>query len=297
MATLLTRVKGRLFIHSRRKSMHALDGAYASLLHGRSLDFEDLRRYEHGDDIRDIDWRATARLSTLLVKRSRATRMHTILFAVDTGRRMAAVAPDETSKKELAIMTVGALGLLSVRHGDDVSVLYGDAADVRRTPPRRSEGALEHALRTIDAACTPASAPSDRAALLRTIARTVQRRMIIVVVTDEAPLTDEHEAALRRLRVQHDVLWITVRDADPVLERASRDARRDVDSGWRVPEFLHGDEEVRRELAAEREAEDARRAETLNALEVSHADVSTHDDVVPRLIALLHRRAAHVGAR
>lgn len=297
MATLLTRVKGKLFIHSRRKSVHALDGAYASLLHGRSLDFEDLRRYEHGDDIRDIDWRATARLSTLLVKRSRATRMHTILFAVDTGRRMAALAPDETPKKELAIMAVGALGLLSVRHGDDVTVLYGDADDVRRTPPRRSEGALEHALRAIDAACTPEAAPSDRDGLLRTIARTVARRMIVVVVTDEAPLTADQERALRRLRVQHDVLWITIRDADPVLDHAARAARRDVDSGWRVPDFLHGDAEVVRELTAEREAADARRDELLNALEISHATVSTHDDVVPRLVSMLHRRAAHVGAR
>ena len=297
MATLLTRVKGKLFIHSRRKSVHALDGAYASLLHGRSLDFEDLRRYEHGDDIRDIDWRATARLSTLLVKRSRATRMHTILFAVDTGRRMAALAPDETPKKELAIMAVGALGLLSVRHGDDVTVLYGDAADVRRTPPRRSEGALEHALRAIDAACTPAAAASDRDGLLRTIARTVARRMIVVVVTDEAPLTADQERALRRLRVQHDVLWLTIRDADPVLDHAARAARRDVDSGWQVPDFLHGDAEVVRELTAEREAADARRDELLNALEISHATVSTHDDVVPRLVSMLHRRAANVGAR
>lgn len=297
MATLLTRVKGKLFIHSRRKSMHALDGAYASLLHGRSLDFEDLRRYEHGDDIRDIDWRATARLSTLLVKRSRATRMHTILFAVDTGRRMAALAPDETPKKELAIIAVGALGLLSLRHGDDVTVLYGDAADVRRTPPRRSEGALEHALRAIDAACTPASAASDRSALLRTIARTVQRRMIVVVITDEEPITEEHEGALRRLRVQHDVLWITVRDADPVRDRASREARRDVDSGWGVPTFLHGDASVVAELEAAREAEDRRRDELLNGLEISHAAVSTHDDVVPALVSMLHRRAVNVAAR
>jgi len=297
MTTLLTRVKGKLFIHSRRKSMHALDGAYASLLHGRSLDFEDLRRYEHGDDIRDIDWRATARLSTLLVKRSRATRMHTILFAVDTGRRMAALAPDETPKKELAILAVGALGLLSVRHGDDVTVLYGDADDVRRLPPRRSEGALEHALRAIDAACTPASAASDRGALLRTIARTVQRRMIVVVVTDEEPITEEHEAALRRLRVQHDVLWIAVRDADPVRGRPSREARRDVDTGWGVPTFLHGDAAVVGELEAARAREDRHRDELLNGLEISHAAVSTHDDVVPTLVSMLHRRAVNVAAR
>lgn len=293
---LLTRVKGKLFIHSRRKSMHALDGAYASLFHGRSLDFEDLRRYEHGDDIRDIDWRATARLSTLLVKRSRATRMHTILFVVDTGRTMAALAPDERPKSELAIMAVGALGVLSTRHGDDVSVLHGDAADIRRTPPRRSEGALEHALRAIQARTTPDAAASDRDGLLQTVIRTVSKRMIVVVVTDEAPLTERDERSLRRLRVQHDVLWVTVRDADPVLETRSDAVRADADSGWAVPDFLHGDDAIVAEWRAQREAEGDRRRELLSRLEISHAEVSTHDDVVPALLGMLNRRgAAHAG--
>lgn len=289
---LLPTVKGKLFIPSRRKSVHALDGAYASLLHGRSLDFEDLRRYEHGDDIRDIDWRATARLSTLLVKRSRATRMHTILFAVDTGRGMAALAPDGRPKSELAILAVGALGLLSTRHGDDVTVLYGDAAGVSRTPPRRSEGALEHALRAIQTACTPDAAASDREGMLAAVARTIARRCIVVIVTDEAPLSDRDERNLRRLHVQHDVLWVTVRDAEPVRERRTGEARRDVDSGWSVPTYLHGDAEVVAEWRRARELADRHREEALSRLEISHAVVATHDDVVPALLRMLNRRRA-----
>lgn len=160
MPSLITQVKSKLFIHSNRKSLHALDGAYASLLHGRSLDFEDLRKYEYGDQVRDIDWRATARLGTPLVKRSRATRMHTVMFVVDTGRSMTALAADERSKKDLAILATGALGVLTLRHGDDFTVVYGDASRVRRLAPGRSEGALEHALRTIDRAVDDAAAPA-----------------------------------------------------------------------------------------------------------------------------------------
>ena len=110
-------------------------------------------------------------------------------------------------------------------------------------------------------------------AMLRTIARTVARRMIVVVVTDEAPLTADQERALRRLRVQHDVLWLTIRDADPVLDHAARAARRDVDSGWQVPDFLHGDAEVVRELTAEREAADARRDDPLFELDARAYDL------------------------
>ena len=291
MASLITQVKSKLFIHSTRKSLHALDGAYASLLHGRSLDFEDLRKYEYGDQVRDIDWRATARLGTPLVKRSRATRMHTVLFAVDTGRSMSALAADERSKKELAILATGMLGVLTLRHGDDFTTVYGDSAKVHRLAPGRSEGALEHALRTIDRAIDESSAPSDRDALLSFITRTISRRMIVVVVTDEAPVTSETERMLRRLRVQHDVLWLTLRDADPVLDHATGRIRSDVDSRWQVPDFVQGDRGIVRELTAQRDADAAHLAELLTRMEISHASLDGQDDAVTQLLQLLNRRS------
>ena len=291
MSTLITQVKSKLFIHSSQKSMHALDGAYASLLHGRSLDFEDLREYEYGDQVRDIDWRATARLGTPLVKRHRANRMHTVLFVVDTGRSMTAIAHDEKPKKDLAILATGALGILAMRHGDDFSLVYGDAAQVRRRAPGRSEGSLEHTLRTIDAAITQSTAPSDRDALLSYVAKTIARRMIVVIVTDEAPVTDETERMLRRLRVQHDVLWVTLRDADPVLDHASQSVRTDVNTRWDIPDFVHGDMEVLGELIAEQQAHAARLADLLDRLEISHTALETQDDAVAALLRMLNRRA------
>ncbi|KJQ52439.1 DUF58 domain-containing protein [Microbacterium sp. SA39] len=294
MPSLITQVKSKLFIHSSRKSLHALDGAYASLLHGRSLDFEDLRQYEYGDQVRDIDWRATARLGVPLVKRHRAMRMHTIMFVVDTGRSMTALAHDERSKKDLAILAAGVLGVLALRHGDDFTTVYGDADRVRRRAPGRSEGALEHALRTIDKAIDDSTAPSDRDALLSYVTRTISRRMIVVVITDEAPITDQTERMLRRLRVQHDVLWLTVRDADPVLDHSTRAIRTDVDSRWDVPDFVQGDLGIVRELTAQTEADAVRLAETLKRMEISHAVLGGQDDAVSQLLQLLNRRS-HAG--
>ncbi|WP_341976575.1 DUF58 domain-containing protein [Microbacterium sp. LTA6] len=294
MASLITQVKSKLFIHSSRKSMHALDGAYASLLHGRSLDFEDLRKYEYGDQVRDIDWRATAKQGTPLVKRHRALRMHTVLFIVDTGRSMQALAYDEKPMKDLAIIATGALGVLALRHGDDFTVVYGDAGGVRRRAPGRSEGALEHALRTIDTAIRESAAPSARDDLLSFVTRTISRRMIVVVVTDEAPITDETERTLRRMRVQHDVLWLTLRDADPVLDHATGRIRSDVDSRWEVPDFVQGDLDIVRELTAQSEADAARLVEVLKRLEISHASLDGQDDAVPQLLRLLASRSGSV---
>lgn len=288
MPSLITQVKSKLFIHSTRKSMHALDGAHASLLRGRSLDFEDLRKYEYGDQVRDIDWRATARLGTPLVKRSRATKMQTVLFVVDTGRSMTALAADERPKRDLAIMATGALGILTLRHGDDFTAIYGDADGTRRLAPGRSEGALEHALRTISTATDRSTAPNDRDALLAAVTRTVSRRMVVVIVTDAAPVTDQTERMLRRLRVQHDVLWLTVRDADPVLDHATGRIRSDVDSLWDVPDFVQGDPAIVRELAAQSQAEAAQLADTLQRLEIAHGVLESQEQAVPQLLRLLH---------
>ena len=241
--------------------------------------------------MRDIDWRATARLGTPLVKRSRATRMHTVLFVVDTGRSMSALAADERSKKELAILATGVLGVLTLRHGDDFTTVYGDAAKVRRLAPGRSEGALEHALRTIDRAIDGSDAPSDRDALLSFVTRTISRRMIVVVITDEAPVTDETERMLRRLRVQHDVLWLTLRDAEPVLDHSTRRIRSDVDSRWQVPDFVQGDRGIVQELTAQTEADAAHLAELLTRLEISHSALDGQDDAVAQLLQLLNRRS------
>lgn len=291
MAGLLAQVKSRLFIASTLRSAHPLDGAYASLVRGRSLDFEDLRPYEAGDEVRDIDWRATARAGEPMVRRSYAERRHTILFVVDSGLGMRALARDEGGKKELAILAVGALGILALRHGDDVLLLLSDHGKPRRVASRRSEGGLELLLRQLDAAIDDADDAAPRDALLRAVAQTFARRMIVVLVTDEQPITADGERELRRLRVQHDLLWLTLRDADPVLPERSSGVRRDARTGWAVPEFLHGDGEVVAELEAERAAADERRAAVLDRLAITHAELDGRDTAVAALLRMLHGRS------
>lgn len=291
MASLITQVKSKLFITSSRASMHQLDGAYASLLRGRSLDFEDLRHYETGDQVRDIDWRASARLGQMLVKRTRATRMHTVTFVVDTGRTMTALGEDDQPKSGMSVMAAGMLGYLTVAHGDEIGLIHGDAAGVRRTPRGRKESTLEHILRTIRDATAASSAPGSIDDLLGFITRTVSRRMILVVIADEAPFTAETERLVRRLRMQHDIIWLTVADADPVLDARSHDDRRDVLTGWLVPDFVHGDLAVREEWEKQHAAEAAARAAVLDRWAVSHATLRTSDDAPRVILQMLDRRS------
>lgn len=290
MSSLITQVKSKLFIDASQKSLHALEGAYASLLHGRGIDFEDLRDYDNGDLVRDIDWQATARASKLLVRRYRSTRRHTVLFLVDTGLDMTALAADELPKRELAILIAGALGILTVRHGDDFTMVSGDANGVTRHQPSSKESGLERMLRAVANQIDNSTAPNDRDAILRYVARNIARRLILVVITDQAPVTAETEKLLRRLRAQHDMLWVTLGDAPPVLAGAVSRSRTDVMSRWQVPDFVHGDQTIVQELAAREQAEAAHLAQTLTRLEISQTTITSRGDAISGLLRMLNRR-------
>ncbi|MBW4095623.1 MAG: DUF58 domain-containing protein, partial [Acidobacteria bacterium] len=77
MASLVQQVKSKMFIFAHRQTRGMLDGEYTSVFRGSSLDFDDLRAYVPGDEVRDIDWKATARHGSPLIKRYVAVRKQT----------------------------------------------------------------------------------------------------------------------------------------------------------------------------------------------------------------------------
>src|SRR6478752_9672895 len=107
MASLLVKVRRKMSITAYRKVRSALEGEYASVFKGRSMDFDDLREYVPGDDVKDIEWRATARSGQVRIKRYVAIRKHNIMLVVDTGRSMAATAPSGEIKRDIAVMAAG----------------------------------------------------------------------------------------------------------------------------------------------------------------------------------------------
>src|SRR6478752_5916574 len=171
MASLLQRVKSKMAIFAHRKARGMLDGEYGSVFRGRSLDFDDLRAYVPGDDVRDIDWKASARHGSPLIKRYVAVRRQTVLLVTDTGRNMAAEARDGEPKKDIAVMALGVVGYLAQRHGDVVGLVCGDGLGTRSIPAKAGEAHLERLLREIDSATTLDSGPSRIETQLDHVAR------------------------------------------------------------------------------------------------------------------------------
>jgi uncharacterized protein (DUF58 family) len=287
MDSLLVRIKSRMFIHAHRKALHLLDGEYGSLVTGRSMDFEDLRTYVPGDEVRDIDWKATARHGATLVRRYTALRRQSVYFVLDTGRAMSALAADGEAKSEVALTVVGVLGYLAVRHGDEVSLLSGDSERTIRLPARSSEDHLERVLRSIDKANTLDGPRSDLDRTLRIVARTVRRRAIVVVITDDLALRAEQTKLVRRLRAQHELVWVTVGDLDPLRLPGAVG----VDDGWAIPGALRTDRRLTAELTRSIDEDIQARQEMFDELGVSHRRIGRVDDVVPSLLHLLKARS------
>lgn len=289
MPSLLVQVRTKLALHVRRKARSALPGDYPSIHKGRSLDFDDLREYERGDDVRDIDWKSTARTGSVLLKRYVAVRKQHVLVVVDTGRSMTALARDGSSKAELAVLVAGAFGSVVVEHGDLVGLLAGDRGGRTLAPWRSNSRHLELLLRSVQTRLTDQSAPSDLPALLRHVRDQHRRRLVLAVIADEGGWSDEIADLVRRLRVQHDVVWFTVLDVDLTGDEFAEFDLVDVERGNRLPAELRADPEMRADYLAAVDAATTARREQQSALGVVAEDVSGEADAIPAVLRLLDR--------
>ncbi|HEY1156807.1 MAG TPA: DUF58 domain-containing protein [Arthrobacter sp.] len=297
MASLLQRVKSKMAIFAHRKARGMLDGEYGSVFRGRSLDFDDLRAYIPGDEVRDIDWKATARHGSPLIRRYVAVRRQTVLLVTDTGRNMAAEARSGETKKDIAVLALGVMGYLAHRHGDVVGLVCGDSTGTRSLPAKGGEAHLERLLRHVDSHARLDGAPSSIQDQLGYVARNVKGRHLLFVVADELAADAATAQLLRRLRAQHEVLWLTVRDAD--LAPSPNGTDPNAPAAYSVadesllpwpPGVSAGVEAAYTKATSER---DAGRKAMLRAAGITEGDVAGTGDVITGLFALLerHRRA------
>ena len=109
-------IKANLQIYTNKHSTSVLDGKYRSIYKGKSLNFETLRAYVTEDDVKDIDWKSSARSNNLLVKEYRAEKKHNLMLIIDTGEKMDGISRSSIRKLDIALYTIGTLGSISVNN-------------------------------------------------------------------------------------------------------------------------------------------------------------------------------------
>jgi uncharacterized protein (DUF58 family) len=216
----------RKHLPSRLAKLRELEGMTPVLIRGQGTEFDSLREYVIGDDVRSIDWRATARRADVVVRTWRPERDRRVVIVLDTGRTSAGrVGVDPTAsdpggwpRLDWSMDAALLLAALAARAGDHVDFLAHDRV-ARAGVYNASRTELLAQLVDAMAPLEPALVESDARAMVAAVQRRIRRRALVVLLTDlNASALDEGlMAVLPQLTAKHQVLLAAV--ADPRVEQ------------------------------------------------------------------------------
>lgn len=278
----ITKVKANLSIYTKKKTSNILEGSYNSIYKGKSMNFEDLREYVIGDNVKDIDWKASARSNKILIKQYIAEKKHNILFILDSGKKMLADTRDLESKKEVALMATGTIGYLVDKHGDSISAIYRAQDNIKLFPFKTGLYNLEKILNSYE---KEIDTENDLESLINYVLKFIRRRMIIFVVTDIDGMSNISEGTLRRLSLLHDVMFINVSDAFMTGYNAF-----DVDQDSYIPDYILEDEKLKDiELEIKTKVYEETK-EKFKKYKIITTTINKQKDIVNDVFKLLERR-------
>lgn len=200
----------RIEIRTRHLVEDLFAGSYLSVFKGRGIEFDQVRKYEIGDDVRSVDWNVTARMGELYVKRFVEERELTMLLVVD----MSASNDFGTQgqfKRDTAIEMAAMLAFAAVRNNDKVGLLLFTDRVEKYIPPRKGR---KHTLRLLREllAFEPKGRGTNVKGALEHVNRMMKRRGIIVLVSDFQSEPESYRKALNITGARHDLIAIDLRD-------------------------------------------------------------------------------------
>jgi uncharacterized protein (DUF58 family) len=249
----------QLEIRTRRMVNDSLAGSYHSVFKGRGMDFDEVREYSPGDEVRTIDWNVTARAGRPFVKKFTEERELTIFLLVDISAS-GNFGSSALSKRDLAAELASVLAFSAIRNSDKVGLLlYTDRVE-RYLPPKKGR---RHVLRVVRDILyhAPEAIGTDTVKALDVANRLLHRRAVVFLISDfetpqdPAATRRELRRAMRRTNRRHDLIAVHVEDPrEKELPDVGIVALEDAESG-EVIELDTASAKVRRrfkELSLER---------------------------------------------
>jgi uncharacterized protein (DUF58 family) len=274
-------------VRTRRKVNDTLAGQYHSVFKGRGLDFDEVREYVPGDEMRTIDWNVTARAGRPFVKKFTEERELTILLVVDVSASGNFGSAGQ-SKRELAAEMACVLAFSAIRNNDKVGlILYSDAIE-EYLPPKKGRRHVMRVVREI-LFFEQKGRRTDTVRALDFANNLLRRKAIVFLISDFQFSADPDAAlvelrrAMRQTNSRHDLVALHIQDArEKSLPNVGMLALEDAETG-EVVEVDTTDPELRSRF--EREVAE-RQQKIRHGIRAEAVDILELDTAVPYLPAL-----------
>ncbi len=297
-AEILGRVR-RMEVRTNRLVNDSLAGGYASVFKGRGMDFDRVRNYVPGDDVRTIDWNVTARTGEPHIKLFTEERELTILLMIDVSAS-ADFGSVADSKRELAAEAAGVLAASAIRNRDRVGlILFSDEVELYIPP---GKGRM-HIMRLIREALffQPAHRGTDIARALDFANQVMHRKAVIFLVSDfciGAPFDERLNHLRAKLQIsnrRHDLIAVSVTDPrEHSLPNIGRIRLEDAETG-QVVELDTGSAKVRDAFASQSRQRHELTALRIRSLGVDLLECINGQNWLPELMGFFHKRRHRSG--
>ena len=225
---MMARVR-KLELKARRLVRQSFSGEYLSSFRGQGLDFDDFREYQHGDEVRFIDWNVTARMNAPYVRKFREERELAVVLAVDVSGS-ADFGSKYLSKREVAAELAALIGFSALHNGDQVGLFIFAGEPVMYVPPGKGTRHLLRMIREILMARPEDPGTSIEGACDFLVSMLKRKAMVFMISDFHAEVLDR---PLGKLARKHDVIALGVYDAlEESLPKAGRVVLMDPETGY-----------------------------------------------------------------
>ncbi len=282
----LMRQVGKIRIITKRLVDDHLSGDYHSVFKGSGIEFNEVREYVAGDDIRSIDWNVTARMGVPYVKRFSEERELTVLFLVDVSGSQV-FGSTLKSKAELSAEITSLLALTAIQNQDKVGlILFSDQIE-KFIPPRKGRTAAMRLVREVLAA-EETRRGTDIAAAIQFLNRVHKRKAVIFLISDF--MDQGYEKDLRVMAGKHDVVCCKISDIrESELPRVGLLEVEDPETGDIVLLDTNS-RTIRQTLKADASANQSALEDLFSRNNIDHIDVQTDSAYVDNIRRLFERR-------
>lgn len=268
-----------------------LSGQYASVFRGVGIEFEEVRLYQPGDDIRSIDWNVTARTGSPYIKRYVEERELSVMLLVDLSASQY-FGSVNALKSDLAAEISALLSFLAIKNNDQVGLLLFSDCCEKYLPPQKGR---RHVLRVIREILgyRPSEKKTDLAAALGYLNTILKRRSIVFILSDF--FDTEFEKALQGLKRRHDVIAIRIEDPrEESLPEIGLIRLQDVETGYNAM-IDTSEEKARAEIQARVFVRRKKLERLFRKNKIDYVTVSTGYSYLEPLQKLFLKRERRIG--